>query len=804
MPSQNLFDALLEGSADHIYVVDRDFRYTQVSRGGAEAVGFTPEAMRGRTWRDLGLPPAIMDPVQHDWEEIFATGATLRRETAFDTPTGKRHFEYFAFPVREGDAVTAIITVSRDITTRVQIEAELGRTQERYRSFVTNSSEAIWRFELDAPIDASLPPNVQVQQMFDRGYLAECNDAMAKMYGFDRAEDIVGARLNQMLDPTVQSNRDFLAAAVNSGYRLVDAESVEVDREGHRKYFMNSFVGVVEHGTLMRAWGTQRDVTSQRATEVLQRELSRQENERSRFIAEANDLFAQSLDYEQTLRNLAAMAVPRLADWCAVDMIDPDGTVRRLAVQHTDPERIKLAFDVQERYPADKTSPRGMYGVIRSGLTDWMREIPDELIEAAAHDPEHLAMLRALRLKSYICAPIKVHGRVVGVLTLVNSGESRLYDERDVRLAEVLAVRASYAIDNAMAYRAALEANRSKDEFLATVSHELRTPLTAILGWANLARLANYDAATMRNAMEMIERSATTQAALIDDLLDVSRIITGKFHLDRSAVDLVRIVRDVITASRPAAEAKRITIEVNAPETLLIQADPNRMQQIVWNLVSNAVKFSNERGRIDVAVVTSGGNVSIRVHDEGIGISPELLPRVFDRFWQADSATNRSHGGLGLGLAIVKHLAELHGGTAEAQSAGGGRGATFTVTIPIGEPQKPVSKAARHVLVVDDDPDARAVVGKTLEMFGANVARASGAEEALALVERNGFDLVVTDIAMPGHDGYWLLNQIRALKPALRVTAMTALSVTDQKLRDAGFDSWLRKPVDPDRLRALL
>ena len=797
----NLFEALLEGSTDHIYVVDRDLRYTHVSRGGAEAVGLTPERMRGRTWRELGLPAVTMEPVESEWRSIFASGERRRGEVAYETPGGMRYFEYFASPVRDG-TIAAVLVISRDITLRVQAEAEVERARERYRNFVANSSEAIWRFELEGPIDTALPEDVQIEQSFQRGYLAECNDAMARMYGFDNAGEIVGARLNEMLDPSVEANREFLRAFIRSGYRLVDAESAEIDRYGHRKYFLNSFVGVMEDGRLHRAWGTQRDITQEKL-------LAEAERARSNFLEKANELFAQSLDYEQTLRNLAAMAVPHLADWCAVDMVDADGTVRRLAVQHPDPELLELAFAIQEKYPGDRNSTRGLYEVIRTGRTDWIREIPEELIDRAAVNDEHREMLRKLRLKSYICTPIKARGRLAGVLTLVNSAESRLYDENDVRLAEALAVRAGYAIENALSYREVVDANRSKDEFLATVSHELRTPLTAILGWANLAALSNYEPATTRKAIEMIERSAKTQATLIDDLLDVSRIITGKFHLERTTVDLVGVVNNVIAASRPAAEAKHIAIEVSAPGSLMIRGDGNRMQQIVWNLVSNAVKFSLEGGRIAVEVSSDGNVASVRVHDEGIGIAPALLPRVFDRFWQADSSTNRTQGGLGLGLAIVKHLTELHGGTAGADSDGIGRGATFTVTVPVGDihasdrsERRTVSRS--HVLVVDDDPDARSIVGRALELFGANVTRASNAEEAIDLVDQNAFDLVITDVAMPGHDGYWLLNEIRARHPKLRVAAMTALNHSDDRLRVAGFDSLVRKPIDPERLRDLL
>ncbi len=906
----SLFEALLDESADNIYVVDRNGRYTHISRGGAAALRMAPEEIIGRTWREAGLPPDLMEKVERDWNQVFSTGQTIREQGFFDG----RYFEYSMFPLLDRVAV-----VSRDVTDRVA-------TEERYRAFVANSSEAIWRFEVDEPIDVSLPEDEQIDLAFQRGYLAECNDALARMYGYEHAAEIIGARLPDMLDPREEHNRDFLRAFIRAGYRLVDAESIEADRHGSRKYFLNSFIGTVENGRLFRAWGTQRDVTEQRAvhenlrrgeqrlqalvaasTQVVwttdagggvnwittswidltgesvdramgggwldrihpdereniirewnaardakkvfdstMRFLTRDgsyrwlrvrtapvlnddgtirewigacvdvdmerrhagilaaQRRRAEFIAEANDLFVRSLDYEETLRNLARMAVPRLADWCAVDMLEPDDTFRRLAVEHTDPAMVKLAYDLQKRFPEDKSSPYGTYEVLRTGRTVWMPEIPGHMIETGARSPEHLDLIRKLMLRSYICAPIHVRDHVAGVLTLVNTMKSRSFNLTDVELAEDLALRAGHAIENARLYQQALEANRAKDEFLATLSHELRTPLTAILGWANLLRISSYDPQTVRTATETIEQSAKAQAALIDDLLDISRIVTGKLKLHIAPIDLVPVVEAGIAAVRPAAEARRISIEVDAPDSLTMKGDDNRIQQIVWNLMSNAVKFSAEGSRIGVSVGREDGQAVIRVSDQGIGIEPELLPHVFERFWQADSSSQRAHSGLGLGLAIVKYLSELHGGTVEARSEGRGAGATFTIRVPVGEPGAIAIARPHRVLLVDDDEPTREIVRRMLEHFGANVTPASNATEAMSLLEKSTYDLVLTDIAMPQNDGYWLLDQIRRSNPQVRVAAITALGHPDDQLTAAGFDSFVRKPVEASRLAELL
>jgi PAS domain S-box-containing protein len=738
------FNALLEESLDNVYVVDADLRYARVSRGGALTVGLKPEQMIGRTWRELGFPAAVMEPIEAEWRHVLATGATVRRQIVFHG----RHHEYVAFPLRTDDHIAGVTVVSRDVTDRVTAEQNALRAGERYRSFVANSSEAIWRFEIDEPIDTALPEDEQIDLAFSRGYLAECNDVMARMYGFESAEQITGARLPDMLDPSQEHNREFLRAFVRGGYRLTDAESIESDRFGNRKYFVNSFIGIVENEKLVRAWGTQRDITEQKT------------------VLDAVQLSEQRLQ--------ALVAASAEVVWTS----DPSGALKTIT-----PSWTELT---------------GQSGDEALGF-GWV---------AAIHAEDRGTMTRlwkeAIANRARYRNVVRIHTRERG---------HRYFEIRSVPVLEADGAIREWVgwcadVDAQRRHEAALaeertralDANRAKDEFLATLSHELRTPLTSILGWAHLVRLSNYDMETMRTAVETVERSARTQAALIDDLLDVSRIVTGKFRLALAGVDVVPIVRDVVASSRPAAESKRVEITLDAPPSLVIRADANRLQQIVWNLVSNAVKFGVPDGRIAVEVEAAGERVLIRVRDNGIGIAPDVLPRVFDRFWQAESAPHRAHGGLGLGLAIVKQIAELHGGSVSAESEGLGRGATFTITLPKLAP----NATPKRVLVVDDDADTRAAVHRTLELYGASVTAAGSADEALALLERGAYDLVLTDIAMPGHDGYWLLSEIRRRKPDARVAALTALGHSDDQIESAGFNSFIRKPVEPGELAALL
>ena len=382
--------------------------------------------------------------------------------------------------------------------------------------------------------------------------------------------------------------------------------------------------------------------------------------------------------------------------------------------------------------------------------------------------------------------------------------------------------------------RQAQEANRVKDEFLATVSHELRTPLTAMLGWVRLLRSGKLDAETAKSALETVERNTVAQARLIGDLLDVSRIVTGQLRLEMGPVDLVPIIRAAVDVVRPAVEAKELVLELDLDQGAgPVWGDAQRLQQVLWNLLSNATKFTSRDGRIEVRLERAGAAAHIRVRDTGRGIAPEFLPYVFDRFRQAESTFTRTYGGMGLGLAIVRHLVELHGGTVEAESPGDGRGATFTVTLPLAgagapgrvhavadpaqagalpaeaEVQTPAESSALagvRVLLVEDNADTLGLLATILERRGARVIAADSARAALAAFERERPDVLVADIGMPGDDGYELLRRVRELEagrgrriPAAAVTAYVDDADRERAL-SAGFDIHLAKPVEPEDL----
>jgi signal transduction histidine kinase/ActR/RegA family two-component response regulator len=363
-------------------------------------------------------------------------------------------------------------------------------------------------------------------------------------------------------------------------------------------------------------------------------------------------------------------------------------------------------------------------------------------------------------------------------------------------------------------------ANRTKDEFLATLSHELRTPLNVVLGWVVMLREGKVAVDRRAHALEMIERNARQQAALIEDLLDVSRIVTGKLRRELRPQALAPIVSAVVEALRPSADAKGVALTGPSPgDDFTVMGDADRLRQATWNLLSNAIKFTRAGGRVTVELARTDQHVQLSVHDTGIGIAPEFLPHVFERFRQEDSSTTRTHTGVGLGLAISRHLVELHGGTIEAHSEGRERGATFVITLraaaadasaaaaPIRVPaQSETPLSGVRVLVVDDDPGTLEMLTTVLETTGAKVRAADSARGALERLRAEGADVIVSDIAMPGEDGFWLMQRVRELPgdrgrtPAI---ALTALARREDRERafEAGYQIHVAKPVEWSELR---
>ncbi|HEX2092026.1 MAG TPA: ATP-binding protein [Longimicrobiaceae bacterium] len=403
---------------------------------------------------------------------------------------------------------------------------------------------------------------------------------------------------------------------------------------------------------------------------------------RASFLARASSLLASSLDYEETLRSLTRLAVPELADWCSVQIL-ADGELRQLAVAHVDPEKVRFARELRERFPIDLSAPRGVPHVLRTGESELYPEIPDELLVASSRCEEELCILRELGLSSAITVPLTSRGEVLGALSLVAAESGDHYDADDLQLAEELGRRAGVAIDHARAFRQARAASEAKSAFMATMSHELRTPLNAVIGYADLLALGIPDPLpdSALRAVERITVSARHLLEVIDAILTHVRIEAGREEVSVETVDVGRILDEAAVVAEPLAAAKGLSFRVEpSPEPLLVETDPRKLRQILVNLLGNAVKFT-DRGEAVVRTEADGDALLIQVCDTGIGILPEHLERIFEPFWQAETAKHLRVSGTGLGLAVSRNLARLLGGDLTVESTPG-EGSTFTLRLP--------------------------------------------------------------------------------------------------------------------------
>jgi signal transduction histidine kinase len=535
------------------------------------------------------------------------------------------------------------------------------------------------------------------------------------------------------------------------------------------------------------------------------------------LAALANDLNA-TLDVTRVL--------PRVADatreLCAADLV-------RIALREPGSDAMVYRYLVGTRVPDYErlrlTAGPGFVGrVMQTGRPYRAAKAADD---PAVH-PEYRALIEAEGVLTAMVVPIATERGLEGVIYVARRTPAPFTDQ-DERICTRLADHAAIALRNAellareqAARTAAESANRAKDEFLAVLSHELRTPLTAILGWTRMLRIARLDDAKTERALESIERNARLQAQLIEDLLDVSRIVSGKLELDSRPVDVAPIVEAAVETARPAAEDKGLTIRADLDPTAgAVRGDAARLQQVAWNLLSNAIKFTPSGGAVHVSLARRNDGVHLVVADTGEGIGSDILPFIFDRFRQADGSSRRGHGGLGLGLAIARQIAALHGGTITAASPGPGQGTTLTVTLPhLADPSPPALRTfavasgadaasgrltgldGLRVLLVDDEADARDLLTAILERCGAVVHATASVAKALEEVRHRKPDVILADLGMPGQNGYDFIRRLRLLGEGFQqipTVAITAYASADdrQRVLDAGFQMHLAKPVEP-------
>ncbi|MBD2081387.1 response regulator [Leptolyngbya sp. FACHB-17] len=606
--------------------------------------------------------------------------------------------------------------------------------------------------------------------------------------------------------------------------------AVAAIKAGLDDYLLKSSKQFVRLPIAIRAAFDRRQIEAER-DQLLERERAARveaeaQKKRATFLAEASQMLVSSLDYRQVLTSIAHMAVPTFADWCLVDIVKNTGVdFTKPIVATSTPDIEALLLQLRQHYPPAPDALCGPARVLQTGTPELTSDLPETTLLKIAQDEKHLGLLRQLQAKSYMTVPMNLGNRTLGTIAFASVGGDRRYSQADLEMALELGHRAAIALDHARLYQEAQEANRIKDEFLAIVSHELRTPVNALLGWAQMLRGRKLDEVTAAKALETIERNARLQSKLIDDILDISRIVQNRIRLNQIVVHLVPVINEVLEDMRSLATAKEIEIEsIFDPSIGLIIGDPERLQQVVGNLLSNAIKFTPQGGHVVVQLSQIGNQAQITICDNGQGIPAEFLPYVFDRFRQGVHTTTRKHGGLGLGLAIVRHLVEMQGGRVFANSAGEGLGATFTVQLPIQElqlsaqpePEKSAIPselpmiANLRVLMVDDDQDTLDLMSFVLEECQAEVKTTSSVDAALAVFSQFNPHVLVSDIGMPEKDGYDLIRKIRQLEtdqnnliPAIALTAF-AKAEDQQQALSAGFQRHMAKPVNPYDLVAVI
>ncbi|HWB00208.1 MAG TPA: PAS domain S-box protein, partial [Pirellulales bacterium] len=640
------------------------------------------------------------------------------------------------------------------------------------------------------------------------GVIVSWNRGAERLYGY-LADEIIGQPITRLIPPGHPDELPHLIDRLKRGERIEHFETQRVCKDG-RCLNVSLTISPIkdDEGKIVGASKIARDITAQKRRET-----------GLTFLAESGKLLSELLDVPSTLNRVAQLAVPKFADWCSVDLLEGDQQLVRVAVAHADPAKVELAEELRKKYPPDPHAPVGAWSVIRMGRSELVADIPDSLLAQAIRDPELLGVIRRLGLRSYIGVPLIVSGRTMGVITFIAAESGHRYDRADLQIAEELAQRAAIAIENARLYNEVKQASRRKDEFLAMLGHELRNPLAPIRSALQIMNTPNVGEAALAEARQVTQRQVQHLARLVDDLLDVSRIMRGHIELRRQPVSLQTVLSHAIETVQPLVNERKQQLIVDMPsKPVMLEADATRLTQAIGNLLNNASKFSSSPGRFWLTAKLDGGEAVISVRDEGIGIPRETLPYIFDLFVQGDQSLERTEGGLGIGLTVVRKLIEMHGGRIMADSRGPGQGSEFVIHLPTVQaptsprPEKPRDPAAdakrRRVLVVDDSVDAAKTIAMLLRLWGHDVKTAHDGAEALAIAHDFLPEVVLLDIGLPGMNGYELARRMRSEPPLAKVRLVAVSGYGQQedlrRSKEAGFDQHFTKPVEPAALERLL
>ncbi|HZZ45057.1 MAG TPA: ATP-binding protein [Tepidisphaeraceae bacterium] len=818
-PEQSVAE-VLENISDAFFALDRQWRFTYLNGGAERMLRRTRSELLGQNiWTEF--PDAVQSRFYTEYHRTMEAGVPSQFEEYYPAPLDA-WYEVRAYPTPTGMAV-----YFQDSTEHRRVREQIRETADR----------------LSLAMDASGLGDYVWDVVTDRVHLSL---HAAKLFGVPA--DIPITR-NQMLtmvdaaDSALAQERVAVALKHQGDYRIEyrvhrpDGSVVWIATRGRGIYD--------ENGKMTRLLGVMQDITERRnAEDALRAEIQIKESLRSIGLSFASKLELQ--DLLQAITDAGTRIVRAQFGAFFYNSVTAAGESYILYTISGVPREKFSQFPMPRNTAIFGPTFEGTGTVRIDDVTNDPRY--------GKNAPYHGMPPGHLPVRSHLAVSVKSRtGDVIGGL-LFGHEQVGVFTEHDARLIEGIAAQAAVALDNARLYDAerraradaeganrdkdrlleseraarteAERASRTKDEFLATVSHELRTPLNAMLGWSQLLSDTS-DAGTLREGLDVIRRNARVQAQLIEDLLDMSRIISGKLRLDVQRVDLPDVIHAAIESVQHSADARGVRlVKILDPAAGAVSGDANRLQQIVWNLLSNAIKFTPKGGHVQITLRRVDSQVEIAVTDSGIGIAPDFLPHVFERFRQADASTTRKHGGLGLGLSIVKSLIELHGGSAHAQSPGDNQGSTFIIVLPIAAvarqaAEQPPDFSRSHppaapdlkglkILVVDDEPDARALLDRLLKDRGAEVQTAGTVSEALEAFKLRPPDLLISDIGIPDQDGYDLIRQVRALPaphdsriPAIALTAFARSEDRTRAMR-AGYQMHLPKPIEAPELLAAI
>jgi PAS domain S-box-containing protein len=683
-----------------------------------------------------------------------------------------------------------LLTVVRTLLRLRQTESGLLASEERFKAIVSQATAGIAQTDLEGRFE-----HVNQRYCEITGYSAAALSALT-LQDITHPADL--ARHADLFREMVTDGRPF---SIDKRYLRPNGDVVWAS---NAVSLVRDRTGVAQHAIAVVV-----DITERKAAE-----------QRDQFLAQVSERLAELTDPPSTLQKITSVVVPQLADWCAIDLMDDDGQHKRVASSHVDSSTRELTHTLG----AWSEDESGDLGIVTDVVNSRRAELIADIEQAATSQSSGDSRLEALRefgIKAYVCVPLMSRDKLLGALAMGITAPGRTYSEADLALASELGRRVSTAVENANLYNAIRESVARKDEFLATLAHELRNPLAPLANSLNIMRTAGGDARLVADARGVMERQVAQLRRLVDDLLDVSRFNTGKVELRKQRVSLTAVTNHAVEAARAGIEARHRFSMTLPAEDVDIEVDPARFAQVIVNLLDNESKYTPPGGEVTLAAAREGNSVVVRVSDTGIGISADMLDRIFEMFTQVENSLEKVQGGLGIGLTLVKRLAEMHGGTIDAYSAGLGKGSTFILRLPVVMEKGALESAAaaqqgaleqaaekRKILVVDDNVDSARSLSMLLQLMGHEVDLSHDGADALAKVLASKPELVFLDIGLPSMNGYEVARRIRKSGDTRDVflVALSGYGTSHDITRatEAGFDAHVVKPIDMENLNRLL